>query len=118
MCLNSGMPDCLAAGQSGTGMKHLMMPGLVRYHTEPMKSGIFLVQYQTEIMNARMPMLALVCSTPMPSYGCGWFKQATGQKMYFTDIMATSYFPLTQCQLLANVISTPKQSGAHTIHMQ
>ncbi len=33
-----------------------------------MKSGIFSVCYRTEIMNAGMPMLALVCSMPMPSY--------------------------------------------------
>jgi hypothetical protein len=41
------------------------MPGLVQYR---MKAGIFSVQYQIEIMNAGLPMPALVCSMPMPSY--------------------------------------------------
>jgi hypothetical protein len=53
------MPSCPASDQSSTGMKK----------TKLMKSGIFSVWYQTEIMKAGMPMLALVCSMPMPSYG-------------------------------------------------
>jgi hypothetical protein len=44
------------------------MPGPVRYQNKPMKSGIFSVQYWTEIMNAGLPMAALVCSMPMPNY--------------------------------------------------
>jgi hypothetical protein len=69
-------------------------------------------------MNAGMPMPALVYSMPMPSYGCGGFKKAIGKKMPFTDIMATSCFSRTQCQLLINFISTSKHTGVHTIHMQ
>jgi hypothetical protein len=47
-------------------MKKLTMLGLVQNQTKPMKSGIFSVLYQTEIMNAGMPMTLLVCSMPMP----------------------------------------------------
>jgi hypothetical protein len=63
------MPDCPASDQSGTGMKKLIMPGMIWYRTKPRQSGIFLVQYRTEIIDAGMPMLALVSSMPMPSYG-------------------------------------------------
>ncbi len=36
---------------------------------KPRQSGIFLVQYRTEIIDAGMQMPALVSSMPMPSYG-------------------------------------------------
>jgi hypothetical protein len=36
--------------------------------TKPTQSGIFWVQYRTEIMDAGMPMPPLVSSMPMPSY--------------------------------------------------
>jgi hypothetical protein len=45
-----------------------MMLAQVRYWTKLTQSGIFLVQYQTKIWNAGMPMPALVSSMPMPSY--------------------------------------------------
>jgi hypothetical protein len=45
------------------------MSGLVCHLTKPMKSGIFMAHYQTDIMNAGMLMPALVCSMPIPSYG-------------------------------------------------
>jgi hypothetical protein len=50
--------------------KKIMMPGLVRYQIKPMQSqsGIFLIQYWTVIMDARMPIPALISSMPMPSY--------------------------------------------------
>jgi hypothetical protein len=67
--INAEMLDCPASDQSGTGMKKLMMPGLVRYCTTPRQSGIFLVQYRTETTDAGMLMPALVSSMPMPSYG-------------------------------------------------
>ncbi len=62
---------CINAGLSGIWsvrcqMKKLTMLGLVQNQTKPMKSGIFSVLYQTEIMNAGMPMTLLVCSMPMP----------------------------------------------------
>jgi hypothetical protein len=85
VCINAGMPNCPASDQSGTGLKKLTMPGLVRYRTKPRQSGIFLVRYrtkprqsgiflvryQTGIIDARMPMPALVSSMLMPSYACG-----------------------------------------------
>jgi hypothetical protein len=69
VCINAGMPDCSASDQSGTGLKKLTMPGTVRYRTKPRQSGIFLVRYRTEIIDAGMPMPALVSSMPMPSFG-------------------------------------------------
>jgi hypothetical protein len=65
-CRNAGLTGIQSVG---TGMKKLMMPGQVRYQTKPRQSGIFLVQYQTEIVNAGMPMPVLVSWMPMPSYG-------------------------------------------------
>jgi hypothetical protein len=44
------------------------MPELVWYQTKPSQSGIFLVRYWTELVDAGMPMLALVFLLPMPSY--------------------------------------------------
>ncbi len=61
--VNTRMPDCLAS-------EKIPMPGPVRYETKPMQSGIFLVRYRTEFMDAGMPMPAFVFSMPMPSYAC------------------------------------------------
>jgi hypothetical protein len=68
VCIYAGMPDCPAFHQSGTGMKKLTMPGPIRYRTKLTQSGIILVQYLTEFMDAGMAMSALVFSMPMPSY--------------------------------------------------
>jgi hypothetical protein len=68
VCINDGMPDCPAFDQGGTGIKNLTMPGQVRYRTKPRQSGIFLVRYRTKIIDAVMPMPALVFWIPMPSY--------------------------------------------------
>jgi hypothetical protein len=57
-----------ASDQSCTRMKKTNDAGPVRFRTKLMKSDIFSVQYRTEIMNSGMPMPALVCSMPMPSY--------------------------------------------------
>jgi hypothetical protein len=62
------MPDCLASDQSGTRMKKLTMPGQVQYQTKPSQSCIFLVLYRTKIIDAVMPMPALVFWMPMLSY--------------------------------------------------
>jgi hypothetical protein len=35
-----------------------------------MQSGIFLFRYRTELVDAGMPMPALVFLMPMPSYAC------------------------------------------------
>jgi hypothetical protein len=48
-------------------MKKPTMPGMIQYRTKPRQSSNFLVQYQTEIIDAGMPMPALVSSMPMPS---------------------------------------------------
>jgi hypothetical protein len=69
VCINAGMPDCPASDQSGTEIKKLMMPGQFRYQTKPRQSGIFSVWYQTDYIDAGMPMPALVFWMPMPSYG-------------------------------------------------
>jgi hypothetical protein len=52
VCINAGMPHCLASDQSGTGLKKLTMSGLVRYPTKPRQFGIFLVRYRTGIIDA------------------------------------------------------------------
>jgi hypothetical protein len=49
--------------------KKLTMPELVRYRTKLMQSGIFFIPvYRTEIIDAGIPMPALISSMPMPSY--------------------------------------------------
>jgi hypothetical protein len=60
VCINAGMPDCPSSDQSSTGMKKLTMPGMVRYQTKLRQSGIFWVQYQTEIIDAGILMPPLV----------------------------------------------------------
>jgi hypothetical protein len=66
---------CRNAGLSGIQSvryrteKKLTRLGIVQYWTKPRQTGNFLVQYRTEIINAGMPMLVLVSSMPMPSYG-------------------------------------------------
>jgi hypothetical protein len=62
------MLDCPASSQSGTGMKKLTIPKQVRYRTKPAQSGIFWVWYRTKILDAKMPMLVLVCPVLMTSY--------------------------------------------------
>jgi hypothetical protein len=49
-------------------MKKLTMPGQVWYRTKPRQSGIFLVQYWTEIIDTGMPMPALVSWMPVVLY--------------------------------------------------
>jgi hypothetical protein len=66
---------CRNAGLSGIRSvryrnEKLTMPGMVRYRTKPRQSSIFLVRYRTEIIDAGMPMTALVSSMPMPNYEC------------------------------------------------
>jgi hypothetical protein len=46
-----------------------MESGPVLYRTKLTQPGIFLVRYRTEIVDAGMPMPALVSAMPMPSYG-------------------------------------------------
>ncbi len=60
MCINARMPDCPASDQSRTGIEKLMMPGMVRYQTKPRQSGMFLVCYRTKIIDAGLPIPALV----------------------------------------------------------
>jgi hypothetical protein len=45
-----------------------MMPELVRYRNKPTQSGIFMVRYRIEFVDAGMLMPALVLLLPMPSY--------------------------------------------------
>jgi hypothetical protein len=65
VCINAVMPDCPASDQSGTRLKKLTMLGIVRHKTKPRQSGIFLVQYRTEIIDVGMPMPALVSLMPI-----------------------------------------------------
>jgi hypothetical protein len=45
-----------------------MMPEQVQYQTKLTQSSIFLAQYLTELVDAGMPMPALVFLIPMTSY--------------------------------------------------
>jgi hypothetical protein len=65
------MTDCPAFRQSGTGMKKITMSETVQYRTKPRQSDFLLVWYRTKIIDAGMPMPALVSWIPMLmlSYG-------------------------------------------------
>ncbi len=66
------MPECQTVWHPISPVpdwKKLTMLGLVRYRTSPRQSGIFLVWYGTGIIDAGMPMPALVSLMLMPSYG-------------------------------------------------
>ncbi len=100
------MPDCLASDQSGTRMKKLTMPGQVQYQTKPSQSCIFLVLYRTKIIDAVMPMPALVFWMPMLSYayiqGVIWIKCA-GQNKFNTHHIKIDYFRLFLALVTTNV---------------
>jgi hypothetical protein len=66
MCINAGMPDCLAF-RYWNEKTNDAMNGLVPDQVKAVQH--FLVQYLTEKIDAGMPMPALVFSMPMPSYG-------------------------------------------------
>ncbi len=71
-CTYIEMPECRTVRHSVSPVPEcteLTMPGQVRYQTKWTQSGIFLVRYRTKILDARMPMPALVSWMPMPSYG-------------------------------------------------
>jgi hypothetical protein len=95
------MPDCPASDQSSTGMKKLTMPGMVRYRTKPSQSGIFLVRYQTEIIDAGMPIAGLVSLMPMPSYASRIFtlfsKLETNSLLFCSNLkrLQTTSLPVT-----------------------
>jgi hypothetical protein len=71
------MPDCPVSDQSGTGIKKLTMPAQFRYLTKPRQSGIVSIRYRTEIIDAGMPMPAVVFWMPMHSYDFG-----TNRRLY------------------------------------
>jgi hypothetical protein len=60
-------------------MKKPPAPELARYRTTQTQSGIFVVQYHTEIMEARMGMTALVSLMLMAS------------QLYYKLVLSTNY---------------------------
>jgi hypothetical protein len=68
------MPECRTIGIQSVRYqnKKLMMLELVRYRTKRMQFGSFLVRYWTKLMDAGMPMPALVFLMAMPSYAYHW----------------------------------------------
>ncbi len=68
MCINAGMAGFPISDQS-RNKKKLMMPGPIRYRTKQTGSGIFLVRYRIEIVDAKMTISSLVSSMLMPSNG-------------------------------------------------
>jgi hypothetical protein len=69
VCINAGMPDCPASDQFGTGLKKTNDAGKSQVPDQAKAVRHLLVPYRTEIIDAGMPMPALVSSMPMPSYG-------------------------------------------------
>ncbi len=66
--INAGMPDCPSSDQSGTGIKKTNDAGTGPVPDQGKAVRHFLVRYRTEIIDAGMPMPALVSWMPMPSY--------------------------------------------------
>jgi hypothetical protein len=50
--LTAGMPDCPASSQSGTGLRKTNDAGTDPSRNKTMQSGIFLMQYRTEMKDA------------------------------------------------------------------
>jgi hypothetical protein len=69
VCINARMPDFPASDQPRTGMIKTNSTGTDPVPDQADAVQHFLVRYRTEIMDAGMPMPALVSSMPMPSYG-------------------------------------------------
>jgi hypothetical protein len=70
VCINAGMPDCPASDQPSTGLKKTNDAGNNLVPDQAKAARNFLVRYRTEIIDAGVPMPALISSMPMPSYGC------------------------------------------------
>jgi hypothetical protein len=66
--INARMPDCPASDQSSTGIKKTNDTRTNPVPDQAEAVRHFLVRYWTEIMDAGMPMSALVSSMSMPSY--------------------------------------------------
>jgi hypothetical protein len=60
VCINAGMTDCPASDQSGTGIEKTNDAGTGPVPDQTKAVGFFWVRYQAEIIDAGMPMLALV----------------------------------------------------------
>jgi hypothetical protein len=60
VCINARMPDCPASDQCGTGKKKTNHAGTGPVPDQTKAVWHFLVRYRTEIIDAGMPMPALV----------------------------------------------------------
>ncbi len=80
------------------------MLGQVRYRTKLTQSGIFLVRYLTKILDARMPMPALVFSMPMPSYA------------YQLDLLVGYYTPWSR-SLAMSILFYSKVDNVVNLHI-
>ncbi len=69
VCINAGMSNCPASDQSGTGLKKTNDAGTGPVPDQAKAVRHFFVRYRTGIIDAGVPMPALVSSMPMPSYG-------------------------------------------------
>jgi hypothetical protein len=70
-------PDCPASDQSGTGIKKTNDAGTVPVSDQAKAVQHFSVRYRTEIIDAGMPMPALVFWMPMHTYDFG-----TNRRLY------------------------------------
>ncbi len=100
------MPDFPVSSQSGTGIKKLPMPELVRYWTKPTQ---YTVRYRTELADAGMPMPALVFLMPMPSYGVVGVRGHGPQgELMYTVLAAAGSRVQTICRPLVQCRSSPE----------
>jgi hypothetical protein len=60
------------------------MQELVQYRTKLTQSDIFLVRYRTELVDAGIPMPALVFLMPMPCYGSNHVFAADAMRLQAT----------------------------------
>ncbi len=68
VCINAGIPDSPASDQSGTRIKKTNDAGTGPVPDQAKAVQHILVRYWTKIIDAGMPMLALVFWMPMRSY--------------------------------------------------
>jgi hypothetical protein len=88
------------------------MPEPILYPNKTMQSGIFLLQFRTEMTDAGMPMPALVLRVPMPNY----VQKVDSGGYASCSMLCLSY--TTNCSMLLTLVLRSSLSTAYPIaHM-
>jgi hypothetical protein len=98
MFLNARIPDCRASGQSCTGIIKILL-GTVQFQNKWIQSGAVMVQFWTELPDARMSMPAALDFMPTPSY-----VENKDYLVVFLDSLDTNFYlaliPFSICSII------------------